>query len=56
MHIIDKLLPLWGGHEITLELAGKLRENVEETTEILNGAGKVTQIYKKKPLPIPTCI
>ena len=55
-NINDKLLPLWGGHELTLELAEKLRENDEETAEILNDAGKVTQIYKKKPLPIPTCI
>ena len=47
-NIIDKLLPLWGGHELTLELAEKLRENDEETAEILNDAGKVTQIYKKK--------
>ena len=47
-HIIDKLLPLWGGHEITLELAEKLRENDEETAEILNDAGKVTKMYKKK--------
>ena len=47
-YIIDKLLPLWGGHEITLELAEKLRENYEETAEILNDAGKVTKIYKKK--------
>ena len=47
-NINDKLLPLWGGHELTLELAEKLRENDEETAEILNEAGKLTQIYKKK--------
>ena len=50
-YLIDKLLPLWGGHEITLELAEKLREestNDEETAVILNEAGKVTKIYTKK--------
>ena len=43
--INDKLLPLWGGHEITLAVAEKLRETDEETAEILNDAGKTTQIY-----------
>ena len=50
-YLIDKLLLLWGGHEITLELAEKLREestNDEETAVILNEAGKVTKIYTKK--------
>ena len=46
-NIIDKILPLWGGQELRLELAEKLRENDEETSEILNDAGKVTKIYKK---------
>ena len=32
-NINDKLLPLWGGHELTLELAEKLRENDEETAD-----------------------
>ena len=46
--INEKLLPLWGGHEITLEVAESLRETDEETAEILNEAGKSTLIYKKK--------
>ena len=35
-------------NEITLEVAENLRETDEETAEILNEAGKTTQIYKKK--------
>ena len=50
-YLIDKLLPLWGGHEINLELAEKLREeltNDEETAVLLNEAGKQTKVYSKK--------
>ena len=50
-YLIDKLLPLWGGHEINLELAEKLREEVtndEETAVLLNEAGKLTKVYSKK--------
>ena len=46
--INEKLLPLWGWYEITLEMAENLRETDEETAEILNEAGKTTLIYKKK--------
>ena len=38
-YLIDKLLPLWGGNEINLVLAEKLREestNDEETAVLLN--------------------
>ena len=50
-YIIDKLIPLWGGHEINLELAEKLREEVtndEETAVLLNEAGKLIKVYSKK--------
>ena len=46
--ILEHLLPLWGGHEISLESAEKLRNTDEEVSEILNEAGKKTLIYKKK--------
>ena len=48
LYVNEKLLPLWGGHEITLEGAENLREADEETAEMLNEAGKTTLIYKKK--------
>ena len=35
--INDKLLALWGGHEITLKVAENLRETDEETAEIMSG-------------------
>ena len=38
-YLIDKLLPLWGGNEINLVLAEKLREestNDEETAVLIN--------------------
>ena len=41
-----KILPLWGGHEVTLELAEKLRENDEETAEILNNKNRLKFIRK----------
>ena len=44
----EHLIPLWGGHEVTLDVAEKLRETDEESAEILNEAGKTTLIYKKK--------
>ena len=50
-YLIDKLLPLWGGNKINLELAEKLREestNDEETAVLLNEAGRLTKIYNKK--------
>ena len=40
-YLLDKLLPLWGGNEIDLILAEKLREdstNDEETGSLLNDA------------------
>ena len=46
--ITDHLLPLWGGHEISLELVETLRTTDEEISEILNDAGKTTLIFKKK--------
>ena len=45
--ILEHLLPLWGGHEISLEAAEKLRDTDEEVSEILNEAGKKTLIYKE---------
>ena len=48
--MLDKLLPLWGGKEIDLIQAEKLREdttNDEATATVLNDAGKVTKIYSK---------
>ena len=45
---MEHLLPLWGGHEISLEVAEKLRDTSDEFAEILNEAGKTTKIYKKK--------
>ena len=50
-YLLDKLLPPWGGIEIDLILAEKLREestNDEETATLLNEAGKLTKIYNKK--------
>ena len=50
-YLIDKLLPLWGGNKINLELAEKLRAeltNDEETAVLLNEAGRLTKIYNKK--------
>ena len=47
-YLIDKLLPLWGGKEIDLTQAEKLREdstNDEVTATLLNVAGKITKIY-----------
>ena len=44
-YLLDKLLPLWGGNEIDIILAEKLREestNDEETATLL------TKIYKTK--------
>ena len=38
--ILEHLLPLWGGHEVSLELAEKLRNTDDEVSEILNDAGK----------------
>ena len=46
--ITEHLLPLWGGHEISLELVETLRTTDEEVSEILNDAGKKTLIFKKK--------
>ena len=45
---MEHLLPLWGGHEISLDVAEKLRDTNDEFAEILNEAGKTTKIYKKK--------
>ena len=46
--ITDHLLPLWGGHEISLELVETIHTADEEISEILNNAGKSTLIFKKK--------
>ena len=46
--ITDHLLPLWGGHEISLDLVGTVHTADEEISEILNNAGKSTLIFKKK--------
>ena len=46
-YLIDKLLPLWGGNKINLALAEKLRKD-EETAVLLNKAGRLTKIYKKR--------
>ena len=46
--ISEHLLPLWGGHEVSLELVETLRNTDEEVSEILNDAGKKTLIFKKK--------
>ena len=50
-YLLDKLLPLWGGNEINLTLADKLREdstNDEVMATLLNDAGKTKKIYTKK--------
>ena len=50
-YLLDKLIPLWGGNEIDLTLAEKLREdstNDEVTATLLNDAGKTTKIYIKQ--------
>ena len=46
--ITDHLLPLWGGHEISLDQVETVHTADEEISEILNNAGKSTLIFKKK--------